>query len=202
MFFAQRLRALAIGALLGATLGGCAAPRAPLHSFDELPYDEVVIVGRVELTPPLTADEQTLSLGSRSRRNKVSLLVDDEPRLLRNEPSMGDYRGRIEAQFGEEFYVKSARAPLYVIGGVVVLVSAHNRRYDQAYVPGGFKIDVRAGDKAVYIGTLSYVRDEFFRITQVRVVDDYERANAEFRKRFGTRHILRKALATAVKLQP
>lgn len=202
MFPTQRLRALAIGVLVGAALNGCAAPRAPLHSFDELPYDEVAIVGRVELTPPLAQDEQSLSLGSRSRRNKVSLLIDDKPRQLRNEPSMGDYRGRIDAQFGEEFYVKSDRAPFYVIGGVVVLVSGNNRRYDQAYVPGGFKVDVRAGDKAVYIGTISYVRDEFFRITQVRVVDDYERVNAEFRKRFGTRHSLRKALATAVKLQP
>lgn len=204
----QRTRPLvatlaAIGLIVGAPmLSGCGSPRAPLHSIAELPYDEVAIVGRVVLTPPLAKDEQRLSLGSHSRRNKVALITDNEPRQLKGEPGMSDYRGRIDAELGDEFYVKSGRTPFYILAGVVVLASGNNQRYDQAYLPGGLKVDIRAGDKAVYIGTVSYVRDEFFRITQMRVIDDYERVNAEFRKRFGSRHALRKALATPVKLQP
>ena len=41
------------------------------------------------------------------------------------------------------------------------------------------------GDKAVYIGTVQYFRDEFFDTTKVVVKDNYAKANAEFRQKFG-----------------
>jgi hypothetical protein len=58
---------------------------------------------------------------------------------------------------------------------------------------------LRPGDKAVYIGTIRYHRDEFFTISRIQIVDDYGHANAEFKKKFGSKHSLRKALLTAVK---
>ncbi len=51
----------------------------------------------------------------------------------------------------------------------------------------------------IYIGTIQYHRNEFFEVTKSAIVDDYERANAEFKKKFGTKHPLRKALLTPVK---
>ncbi len=68
----------------------------------------------------------------------------------------------------------------------------------KVYFPGGLKVSIQSGDKAVYIGTIRYHRDEFFNITKTRIVDDYGRANAEFKKQFGTKVALRKSLATAV----
>ena len=69
----------------------------------------------------------------------------------------------------------------------------------KVFFPGGLKVSVKPGDKAVYIGTVQYHRNEFFDITKVAIVDDYERANTEFKKKFGKKHTLRKALLTSVK---
>jgi hypothetical protein len=70
---------------------------------------------------------------------------------------------------------------------------------NKAYFPGGLKISLKPGDKAVYVGTVQYHRNEFFVVTKVAIVDDYDRANAEFKKKFGTKFPLRKALLTTVK---
>jgi hypothetical protein len=51
----------------------------------------------------------------------------------------------------------------------------------------------------VYVGTLRYHRNEFFRITKTEIVDDYERANAEYPRLSGARFPLRKAMAVPVK---
>jgi len=73
------------------------------------------------------------------------------------------------------------------------------RELNRVYFPGGLKASIKAGDKAVYIGTVQYHRNEFFDISKVSIVDDYERANTEFKKRFGTKYTLRKALLTPAK---
>jgi hypothetical protein len=70
---------------------------------------------------------------------------------------------------------------------------------NKAYFPGGLRVSLRSGDKAVYVGTVRYYRDEFWNFSKVTIVDDYDRANAEYRKKFGGKIALRKALVTPVK---
>jgi molybdopterin synthase catalytic subunit len=60
-------------------------------------------------------------------------------------------------------------------------------------------VSLKPGDRAVYIGTVRYHRNEFWEITKVAIVDDYDRANADFRKKFGAKTPLRKALLTPAK---
>lgn len=69
----------------------------------------------------------------------------------------------------------------------------------RAYFPGGLKATIRPRDKAVYIGTIRYYRDEFFDVSKVRIKDDYTHAKAEFKKKFGKKYSLRKALLKKVK---
>jgi hypothetical protein len=64
-----------------------------------------------------------------------------------------------------------------------------------------FRVDIRPGDRAVYIGTIQYYRDEFFSTEKVVVKDDYAAANAEFQRRFGRGVTLRRALAVPVQMQ-
>lgn len=190
----------AVLAVTAAALSGCVSLRDPVESFSELAGDEVVVVGRVELDPPLEKDEQNLAtLGSGRYRNKAILMTDAKYRVLKEEPGMSDYTGAIEAPMGQEFYVKSSRAPFYIIGGSILMQSATNQSVDNVYLPGGARVDIRAGDRAVYIGTLRYHRNDFFQITRVQIIDDYDRVNAAFRKKFGGRYTLRKALVTPVK---
>jgi hypothetical protein len=68
-----------------------------------------------------------------------------------------------------------------------------------ARFPGKLRVALKPGDRAVYIGTLRYYRDEFFEITRVAVVDEYGAANAEFANKFGSGVPLRKALMAPAK---
>jgi hypothetical protein len=187
--FAAFLSALAVAA--------CApAPRAPLDSLDGLGAGEVVLVGRVELLPPLRKGEQRIRgavIGN--VENRIFLMADERLRPLPRDPAIADYAGRIEAPLGSTFFVRSRSEPFYILGGVLFL-DIGGSAVQRAYFPGGMRVAVAPGDRAVYIGTLRYQRDEFFEITRVTVVDEYAQASAEFIKRFGSRQPLRKALMT------
>lgn len=186
--------------LLAALAAGCAGPaRAPISSVESLSNDETVVVGRIELVPALRKDEQKISTLNRgSFVNKIFVLTDERYRQLTKEPTVKDYNGRIEATIGEHFFVRSKSQPFYIVGAMMYL-NLGNSGADQAYFPGGVKASLKPGDKAVYVGTLQYHRNEFWEITKVTVVDEYERANAEFKKKFGTKQALRKALLTSAK---
>jgi len=177
-----RVRLAAAGLLLGA-LSACVGPA----------------LGRIELVPPLQKEEQRLKgLGTGNLENKIILITDEKYRVLAQEPRMADFAGRIEATLGKNFFVRSHSRPFFILGGMVYL-DLGGREMNRAYFPGGLKASLKPGDKAVYVGTVQYHRNEFFEITKAAIVDDYERANAEFKKKFGATYPLRKALLTTVK---
>ena len=194
-----RVRLAAAMLLLG-VLGACVGPaREPLDSFSGLNGGETVVVGRIELVPPLRKNEQKLKgLGTGSFENKIILIADQQNRALTQEPGMADYAGRIEAILGKNFFVRSDSKPFYILGGMMYL-DLGGREMNRAYFPGGLKVSIKPGDKAVYVGTVQYHRNEFFEITRAAIVDDYDRANAEFKRKFGAKYPLRKALLTTVK---
>jgi hypothetical protein len=187
---------LALSAFCFSAIAGA---RKPITSFKKLGANETVVVGRVELVPPLHEHDQRLR-GPMSGRfaNKMFMMIDDEHWELTEEPGFGDFKGRIDARFGEEFIVRSSNRPFYIIAGMMYLSLGHGVP-DQAYFPGGLKADIKPGDKAVYIGTIRYHRNEFFEVTDAEIIDDYDRVNAEFKMQFGDQHPLRKALLTPVR---
>lgn len=195
-----RARLAATGLLLIGALGACVGPaREPVDSLSGLNGGETVVVGRIELVPPLRKSEQKLKgLGTGNFENKIILIADEQNRTLTDEPGMADYAGRIEAILGKNFFVRSDSKPFYILGGMMYL-DLGGQEMNRAYFPGGLKVSIKPGDKAVYVGTVQYHRNEFFEITKAAIVDDYDRANAEFKKKFGAKYPLRKALLTTVK---
>ena len=188
-------RALAF--VLACVLGGCApAARVPLESFQSLSSGEMVLVGRVELVPPLRKGEQRVrGIVVGDVENKMFLIADERLRPLPQDPGISDYAGRIEAKLGDHFFVRSKSEPFYILGGVLFLDIGGNSM-QRIYFPGGLRVAAEPGDRAVYIGTLRYHRDEFFDISRVSVVDEYAEASKEFAKRFGNGQRLKKALLT------
>jgi hypothetical protein len=186
--------------LLVVVLASCAPPpRAPLTSLDQLSRDEVVVVGRVELVPPLRKGEQKIrGMVVGNFENTMYLMMDEKLRPLPQEPRIADYAGRVEAPIGSTFFVRSKAAPFYILGGVLFLEIGGSSQ-QRIYFPGGLQVAVKPGDRAVYIGTVRYQRDEFFEITRVTIVDDYREASSEFAGKFGKGQSLRKALMTRVK---
>ena len=191
-------RGLIALALVGA-LSACAGPaREQVDSLLEVGSGETIVVGRVELVPPLRKGEQKIDVvNSGSFENKIYLFADDHYRVLKEDPVTADFTGRIEATLEKTFFVRSSDKPFYILGGMLWLEIGGGS--NKAYFPGGLTVPVKPGDKAVYIGTVRYSRNEFWDFTKVAIVDDYERASAEFRKKFGAKVPLRKALLTPVK---
>jgi len=195
------MRALApVVALLALALAACApAPRAPLTSLSALGSDEVVVVGKVELVPALRKGEQKIrGMVVGNFENTVYLMMDEKLRPLPQDPRIADYAGRIEARFGSTFFVRSKAAPSYILGGILFL-EIGGQSQEKIYFPGGFQVAAKPGDRAVYVGTLRYQRDEFFEFQRITVVDEYKEASAEFQARFGSGQALRKALMVRVK---
>ena len=184
----------AIVLLLALAVAGCVpAPRVQVDDQRSVSSGQTIVVGRVELVPSLRKDEQRLrGIGTGSYENKIFLLTDERQRALPADPAMSDFAGRIEATLGSHFFVRSGDAPFYILGGFVFLEVGPGM--SRARFPGGMKVALKPGDRAVYIGTLRYHRDEFFEITRMTVVDEYSTAKAEFTRKFGSDVPLRKAL--------
>jgi hypothetical protein len=191
---------IVVGGLLSVLLAACApAARAPLTSLSALSSDEVVVVGKVELVPALRKGEQKIrGMVVGNFENTMYLMMDEKLRPLPEDPRVADYAGRIEALIGNTFFVRSKAAPSYVLGGMLFL-DIGGSSTQKAYFPGGFQVAAKPGDRAVYVGTLRYHRDEFFEVTRITVVDEYREANAQFEAKFGKGQTLRKALLTRVK---
>lgn len=192
---------------MGIILAGCVGPPLPMaRSLDDVGADEVIVVGRIEIDPPLDNTEQNLKTISASGggilinpsagdyRNKVILLTGQKLHDI-SDPSISDYRDRIITTIGETFHVRSKKAPFYVIRSEIWM-KLTDAGMQKALLPSGYKIDIRPADEAVYIGTIRYHRDEFFETKRMELIDDYNKENDVFRKKFGLRLKLRKALAT------
>lgn len=171
------------------------AARRAVQAPSDLRPGEVLLVGRVKITPPLGKEDQHLSGMAERWRGMALLLVGEAPGPPRQPLTPSEYRGRIEAPLDRDFAVAVPPRPFYLRGGVVHLRLA-GEVSDEALLPGGFLVDLRPDDRAVYIGTIHYHRDEFWQITRVDVDDEYERVNAEHRKRWDPAVPLRKALVS------
>jgi hypothetical protein len=193
-------RALIVAAALA--LAACVpASLAPVSSTEGVGSGETIIVGRVELVPPLRKGEQRLTaIGTGSYQNLMLLLTGERDRSLPADPKIADYADRIEAPLGTHFFVRTRSAPFYIHGGIVFLDMGSTM--NRARFPGGLRVALKEGDRAVYIGTLRYHRNEFFDITDVQVVDEYAGAHAEYLKKFGNGVPLSKALMTLPKSGP
>ncbi|MBW3567944.1 MAG: hypothetical protein KY410_08325 [Proteobacteria bacterium] len=175
---------------------GCvpASSIKPVDSLAELGAGDVLIVGKIELDPPLAPDEQALREGYEEYRNAVMLITDDELRDA-GDLAYGDLSSRMQVTFGEAFFVSHEAAPFHILKGWVVM---NLEPGGSAPLYGIFRVDVRPDDKAIYIGTIRYHRDDFFGTEKVVIKDDYATAQAEFRRKFGDAVKLRKALVTPI----
>ncbi len=148
---------------------GCRRGARRVASASELQQDEVLLVGRVELEPPLAPGEQIV--GRSREKDMIYLLLGDEWRGLRTPLRASDHRGHIVMRLGELYTVAVPARDRYVLGATIWMVFPSER----VYLPAGLRIPIRSGDRALYIGTLHYCRDRFFNITHALLIDDYAR---------------------------
>lgn len=194
------------------TIPACVGSMLPYaDSADSVENGETIIAGKIVISPPLDESEQTLTTvrsqgccitqinpSADQYKNKIILMTDAKPRSI-EEPSLSDYEGRIEAPIGDVFYVRAKSGASLYVNRSEILMDVNGGGAEKAVLPSGYKINIRPGDRAVYIGTIKYYRDEFFTVRRVEIIDDYEKENAAFRKKFGRKIVLRKALVAGGK---
>lgn len=201
-------RAACIGFAISLALaGGCGTVYTEPKNARELTPDSVVLVGRIELVPPLKSGEQDLKMGTfdpmdakGALTNRAVLYLADAP-SDRREPTMEALNPVLE----RTFFFSIPRSKRHMVHGMVLMqhrVTAVSRRQvstesNELLIPAPVEFDIRPGDKAIYVGTWRLHRDEFNEVTRAQLLDQYSVAAAEFRKRFGADVPLRKALPRA-----
>lgn len=168
------MKALLVAALALA-LQACAVPQAlPEATALDAGADEVVVIGKIELVPPLDPKFEQRShwnvVGEKRLLGRVWMSTGAEYRPITTSQLEGSqFQRSLEAQWGVPFMVKTARQRTYLNGGVTHLDVL---RQERLWFPGGFYFDVPAGARAVYVGTLRYHRNDFNAITRVEVLDE------------------------------
>lgn len=185
----------AAAALLVLLLVSCVpSKRREVDGPSDLGSGEILLVGRVKVTPPIAKDEQRLPGIAEDWRGRVMVIIGETSAPPLERPfKVSGYKNRIEAPPDREFSV-AIPAGSFTIRGAVVPLQLDPPPTDEAVLPGGFRVDVRPGDRAIYIGTIHYHRDEFWQITKIDVEDEYERVRADCLQRWGGSEFPRKAL--------
>lgn len=197
-------RLLVIAAAL--LCAGCVTVSEGVGSISEVGQDEVLVVGRIEIIPRIKPEEQTYKATDpfNSKRHFLGRAV----MFVSDKPEYQNHTGHaLNPALEETFFLKVPRSQRYMVKGSVTMrfamrtTSPRTATVDQTELmfPSPAELDMRPGDKAIYIGTLRMHRDEFHEVTKAEIRDDYERALADYRKKFGSAPAPRKALLKSVK---
>ena len=161
--------------------------------------DEVLIIGSIELIPKLMEDEQYLDLpGSFDIldyagifRNKCIIQVNSSSKI-------DGEKTIINPTLGETFFFKIPRNSPYLVAGNIQMEFGRITLNSGVLLPMGLKLDIKKKDKAIYIGHFRYTRDDFNSIIKVELLDNYSKAQKDFKRKFGRSKKLRKSLARPI----
>ena len=165
----------------------CASSKRMIKNPKGLSENETIIVGKIELDPPMKEDSQKLEWPYDADRYKFFLMWSKElrkPVERAMHPMSPDLGASIKAFQGETFYAAGNSESFYIIASAVRTKGISNY-FESAVLPASFRVEIQPGDRAVYIGTIRYNRDNFFQIKSIKIIDEYEKELAEFKKIFG-----------------
>lgn len=177
-------------------LVACASmPAGQVMQLSDVQPDEIVVVGKIELVPPLQPSEQDLSSAEgREFRDRFILYFGDSLQPLQP-GGVRSFEGAFALPFDREFAIRTPRASkLYLSGGVVYTVYAPPFTIQSILFETPMQVSVRPNDDAVYIGTLQFHRKGSGAVTNLLIRDDYAWAREEFRKQYGSGRALTKSL--------
>ena len=184
-----------------AALAGCVSVSESLDSFSQVGADEVLVVGKIEIVPPIKPEEQSYKALDpfNSKRHFMGRAV----MFMADTPGYREHTGdALNPPLEETYFLKVPKAKRYMVKGSVTMafalrtVSRRQAVTEQTELmfPAPLALEVRPGDRAIYVGTLRLHRDEFHEVTRAEVRDEYARAVKEYRAKFPGAPQPRKAL--------
>jgi len=193
-------RLLALAAM--AALAGCVSvSETNVANLAELGTDSVLVVGKIEIVPPIKPEEQ--SYKALDPFNAKRHFMGRAVMFMSDKREYQNYTGdALNPPLQETYFLKVPRTRRYMVKGSVTMafalrtVSRRQAVTDQTELmfPAPLEFDIRPADRAIYVGTLRLHRDEFHEVTRAEVRDDYARAAAEYRAKFPGAPLPRKAL--------
>lgn len=183
-------------------LGGCGTIHPEVTSLGEIAPGTVLVVGQIDLVPPLRTGEQKLRLGTFDPLDVAGKLRDRAVLHLANAPQgLEETWEVINPKLGETFFFRIPQDKRFVVMGTITTKRVTTKVTRRQVVEDVAEIilppvefDLQPADKAVYVGTLRLHRDEFNEVTKAEILDHYAGASTEFKKKFGNGAPLRKAL--------
>ncbi len=184
---------------------GCAMPQMSITDLEEVSPDHVVYFGRVQLSPRLSKDEvvykNVINLSDQELHKVLYLKASDAYYDLGGGHAM-DFGGSLATNDGEFYFYSWDKESPFIILGVSFIThwSSSNRETMTLRINDGIKAKHSGKSRAVYIGDITFVRDEFFNIKDIKIDQSgYKAAKREFKKRFHQQWKTEKAVLTAAR---
>lgn len=173
---------------------------------DDIPRssDKVILVGSFEITPSI---EQSLNASNRVMVPVENALFGSAEDALGNRLVTGflpfgtqvhrtiystPWAGTTHSvPLGDLFFIEVDRTAIQLQPGKYFL---SNVGVDTITLPGGQVTASHPTAQVVYVGTIRFRRDDFFAITDVRVIDRFSQAAAAARNRYGSNITIAKSL--------
>ncbi len=200
------VKLLSLVSFLIAALSGCACtmmaigavqPEPQVTSLMFVAPDQAIIVGRIELHPPLQEGEQTLKSPSGEEFRNAFILYGGSRLRDFTMSRPATFEGSYATTLEKEFFIKAEKGSTFFVSGGTFYTEFDLPYYITYHTfSSPLQIEIKPDDEAVYVGTIQYYRDENNNIKAVMIRDDYQWADTQFKERFGTSKTLRKALAT------
>jgi hypothetical protein len=152
--------------------------------------------------PPLRQNEQNIKLGTFDPFDAKGAYLGRAVLHLAREPMAREKTNEaFNPRLEETFFYSIPRDRRYVVDASV-MIYAHptmiSRRQmtmetGELLIPVPLELDIKPTDKAIYIGTMRLHRDEFNEVTKVELLDQSGKAAVEFKNKFGSNAVFRKA---------
>lgn len=166
-----------------------------VEKLSDLKQGQTILVGKFVLDPPFADGEQNLGIGGGMVKNRIGVILGENyEAIAEGAVGPGDMHAAV---FDQSFYVSvSDEQPTYITGGLFWLSARERVTY---LITDGLKVTPAKG-KALYLGTVTFKRDEFMNITDIDISQgDYEKERTAFQQRYGDGMDLMKAKLTSAR---
>ena len=191
--------------LFALSVTGCMMPKTSIESLQEMEPDESIFICRIKISPPLTeADvqlENVWNISDTPLHKSLQLKVSNVFYELGGQYA-SDYQDSIFVLDGEYYYFTwKKKQPLNLLGVTLITRSTQTNLDTMTLaIDKGIKVKHSAKSKAVYVGDITFVRDEFFNIKDIKISQrGFKKAANAFRKKFRTKLNVTKAKLTSSK---
>ena len=188
------------------SLAGCVMPKRTIDNLNQLGPDEVLMVGKLSLSPAINKDEVIYENvvvlgGSKDDLHKALYLKVSDTFYTLEGGHATDMADSMVTLNGEYFYFPWKRnQPLYILGtSFITRWTSTNRDFMTFSINKGLKVQHSGKSQAIYVGNITFERDEFFNIKNIDINQkDPKKAQQAFQKKYNSQWKLEKAnLASA-----